>query len=132
MSIHEPTQGDPGVAKSQLLKYIAELSPRGIYTTGKGSSGVGLTASVVRDAVRGLARVLVVVVVVLLLLLLLLLLATVVIACCVFDGNGRMHSRFCAIARFPPVHAGASPRLVVWRSTWFPATICLLRLSLSN
>jgi DNA replication licensing factor MCM4 len=41
--------GDPGTSKSQLLSFVNKLSPRGVYTSGKGSSAVGLTASVVRD-----------------------------------------------------------------------------------
>ena len=41
--------GDPGTSKSQLLSYVNKLCTRGIYTSGKGSSAVGLTASVVRD-----------------------------------------------------------------------------------
>ncbi|GAB6024446.1 minichromosome maintenance protein 5 [Chamberlinius hualienensis] len=41
--------GDPGTAKSQLLKFIERVAPIGVYTSGKGSSAAGLTASVIRD-----------------------------------------------------------------------------------
>lgn len=41
--------GDPGLAKSQFLKYVEQTFPRAVYTTGKGASAVGLTAAVTRD-----------------------------------------------------------------------------------
>ncbi len=51
--IHVLLVGDPGTAKSQMLQYAARLAPRGIYTSGKGSSAAGLTASVLRDKHTG-------------------------------------------------------------------------------
>tara|TARA_B110000263_G_scaffold157200_1_gene136570 strand:- start:5857 stop:8019 length:2163 start_codon:yes stop_codon:yes gene_type:complete len=48
--IHILLMGDPGVAKSQLLTFISDLSPRGRFATGGGVSGAGLTAAAVRDA----------------------------------------------------------------------------------
>jgi len=45
--------GDPGTAKSQILRYIATLAPRALYTSGKGSSAAGLTVAVLRDQDTG-------------------------------------------------------------------------------
>jgi replicative DNA helicase Mcm len=47
--IHILLVGDPGVAKSQLLRYAVRLAPRGIYTSGKSSTSAGLTATAVKD-----------------------------------------------------------------------------------
>jgi replicative DNA helicase Mcm len=41
--------GDPGTAKSQLLQYVSRIAPRGLYTSGRGTTAAGLTAAVVRE-----------------------------------------------------------------------------------
>jgi len=47
--IHILLVGDPGIAKSQMLRYMTKISPRGIYTSGKSSTSAGLTATAVKD-----------------------------------------------------------------------------------
>ncbi|MGA7846773.1 MAG: minichromosome maintenance protein MCM [Thermoplasmata archaeon] len=51
--VHILLVGDPGTAKSQLLRYIADVAPRGIYTSGKGATAAGLTAAAVKDDFAG-------------------------------------------------------------------------------
>ncbi len=46
--------GDPGTAKSQLLQYIAAIAPRGLYTSGRGTTAAGLTAAVLRERGGGM------------------------------------------------------------------------------
>ncbi len=41
--------GDPGTAKSELLKYVSRIAPRGLFTSGRGSTAAGLTAAVVKE-----------------------------------------------------------------------------------
>lgn len=47
--MHVLLVGDPGIAKSQLLRYVVKLAPRGIYTSGKSATSAGLTATAVKD-----------------------------------------------------------------------------------
>ncbi|MEM1596261.1 MAG: hypothetical protein QXS24_03800 [Desulfurococcaceae archaeon] len=51
--IHVLITGDPGTAKSQLLQFTSRIAPRGLYTSGKGSTAAGLTATVLRDKLTG-------------------------------------------------------------------------------
>jgi len=47
--------GDPGTAKSQLLMYVARVAPRGLYTSGRGTTAAGLTAAVIREKGGGMS-----------------------------------------------------------------------------
>ncbi|MFH1787083.1 MAG: minichromosome maintenance protein MCM [archaeon] len=51
--IHILLVGDPGVGKSQMMRYVADLAPKGRYVSGKGASAAGLTATAVRDEQTG-------------------------------------------------------------------------------
>jgi len=51
--IHILFVGDPGTGKSEILKSAIDISPRGLYTSGKGSTAVGLTAAVIKDNETG-------------------------------------------------------------------------------
>jgi replicative DNA helicase Mcm len=46
--------GDPGTAKSMLLQYVARVAPRGLYTSGRGTTAAGLTAAVIREKEGGM------------------------------------------------------------------------------
>jgi len=51
--IHVLFVGDPGTGKSEILKSAIEVSPRGLYTSGKGATAVGLTAAVIKETDTG-------------------------------------------------------------------------------
>ncbi|RZD31991.1 MAG: AAA family ATPase [uncultured DHVE6 group euryarchaeote] len=51
--IHILLMGDPGAGKSILLRYISHLAPKARYVAGRGASGAGLTAAVVKDEFLG-------------------------------------------------------------------------------
>lgn len=51
--IHLLLVGDPSTGKSQLLRYVSDIAPRGIYASGKGASAAGLTAAAVKDDFAG-------------------------------------------------------------------------------
>src|SRR3989338_5538474 len=51
--IHVLLVGDPGVAKSVLLKYVSTIAPKGRYVSGKAASAAGLTAAVIKDEFIG-------------------------------------------------------------------------------
>jgi len=46
--------GDPGTAKSQMLQYVSRIAPRGLYTSGRGTTAAGLTAAVLREKTGGM------------------------------------------------------------------------------
>ena len=47
--------GDPGTAKSMLLQYVSRVAPRGLYTSGRGTTAAGLTAAVIREKGGGMS-----------------------------------------------------------------------------
>ena len=53
--IHVLLIGDPGTGKSALLQYVARIAPRGLYTSGRGTTAAGLTAAVIREPQGGMS-----------------------------------------------------------------------------
>jgi DNA helicase MCM8 len=49
--IHLLMVGDPGLGKSQMLKHVINVAPRGVYVCGNSTTNAGLTATIVRDSV---------------------------------------------------------------------------------